>query len=85
MQEPQDNKPIPLTPVGEMWTGLGFDKRQIDEISFAKLYAISFSHGTDGHHRLLLIAQFAKTVEMLMKDMDALRGVAVKAEAVNVD
>jgi hypothetical protein len=73
MLEPQDNNETELTLVGEPWAGLGFDKRQMDEISFAKLYAISFSHGTDDHHRLLLIAQLSKTVGMLMKDLDALR------------
>ncbi len=34
-------------------------EREIKEIRFAKLYKESFAHGTDGHHRLLVIATLA--------------------------
>lgn len=34
-------------------------EREIKEIRFAKLYKESFGHGTDGHHRLCLIATLA--------------------------
>ena len=32
-------------------------EREQKEIAFARLYAESFGHGTDGHTRLLLIAR----------------------------
>ena len=35
------------------------DERQRKEIEFARMYADGFAHGTDGHHRLLLIAKLA--------------------------
>jgi hypothetical protein len=40
------------------------DERQNKEVMFALTYARQFAHGTDGHHRLLLIA---KLVELLNK------------------
>lgn len=33
------------------------DDRQRKELDFAGMYAHGFAHGTDGHHRLLLIAK----------------------------
>lgn len=36
-----------------------FNEREQKEIDFARLYAKNFSHGTDGHNRLLLIAKLA--------------------------
>ena len=32
-----------------------FDERERKEIEFARIYASGFHHGTDGHHRLMLI------------------------------
>lgn len=34
-------------------------ERQQEEIEFALVYNASFNHGTDGHHRLNLIAALA--------------------------
>lgn len=47
-----------------------FDERQQKEIEFASLYAANFSHGTDGHHRLLLIAKMAEFLETLVEDQE---------------
>ena len=35
------------------------DDRQKSEVLFAVTYLLEFKHGTDGHHRLLLIAEMA--------------------------
>ncbi len=35
------------------------DVRQQKEVLFAVEYASKYSHGTDGHHRLMLIAKLA--------------------------
>lgn len=40
------------------------DDRQRREIAFARLYAKEFAHGTDGHHRLLLISALAELLDM---------------------
>ncbi len=40
-----------------------FDDRQLKEIILARHYADSFAHGTDGHNRLLLIAQMSRSLE----------------------
>ena len=43
-----------------------FTERERKEIQFALLYAHEFDHGTDGHHRLKLIAKlFITLVEQL--------------------
>jgi monomeric isocitrate dehydrogenase len=39
------------------------DERQRHEVRFAQLYADTFAHGTDGHHRLLLIAKLADLLD----------------------
>jgi hypothetical protein len=39
------------------------DERQRHEVRFAQLYADTFSHGTDGHNRLLLIAKMADMLD----------------------
>ena len=39
------------------------DARQLKEIEFARIYAKDFAHGTDGHHRLLLIAKLADLLD----------------------
>jgi hypothetical protein len=36
-----------------------FDKRQLSEIEFSRVYATDFQHGTDGHNAKLIIAQQA--------------------------
>ena len=47
------------------------DERQRQEVKFAQMYANGFAHGTDGHHRLLLIAK--------MSDMLGSQELALKA------
>lgn len=37
-------------------------EREIKEIGFAKTYKERFAHGTDGHHRLLLIATLTQAL-----------------------
>lgn len=59
------------------WTN-ELDERQCKEIAFARAYATSFSHGTDGHNRLLLIAKMAEL-------LDAGYGVPVAVKAPEVD
>ena len=39
------------------------DERQKQEVAFARLYALEFKHGTDGHNRLLLIAKLADMLD----------------------
>jgi hypothetical protein len=39
------------------------DERQQKELMFARMYAKDFAHGTDGHHRLLLIAKLAAMLD----------------------
>lgn len=39
------------------------DERQRKELAFARLYAADFSHGTDGHNRLLLLARLADIID----------------------
>lgn len=39
------------------------DERQQKELLLARLYAKDFAHGTDGHHRLLLIAKLAQMLD----------------------
>lgn len=39
------------------------DARQQKEVWFAESYHTSFSHGTDGHNRLLLIALMARLLD----------------------
>lgn len=36
------------------------EERQQKEVMFAITYAEQFTHGTDGHHKLLLIADMAE-------------------------
>jgi hypothetical protein len=45
------------------WRLLLTDDRQRDELRFAETYATSFRHGTDDHHRLLLIARLAELLD----------------------
>jgi hypothetical protein len=39
------------------------DERQQKEVQFAEVYAQHFSHGTDGHNRLLLVAKMAEALD----------------------
>ncbi len=39
------------------------DERQRKEIALARIYAKDFSHGTDGHNRLLLLAKLADMLD----------------------
>jgi len=47
-----------------------FDARQVNEIEFARIYADQFHHGTDGHNRLLLIAQMANKLDALQQQVN---------------
>jgi hypothetical protein len=39
------------------------DERQQQEVRFARAYAAQYGHGTDGHHRLVLIAKLAELLD----------------------
>jgi hypothetical protein len=39
------------------------DERHQKELLFARVYAQGFSHGTDGHNRLLLINKMAELLD----------------------
>lgn len=43
------------------------DDRQRKELDFAAMYANGFSHGTDGHNRLLLIAKLRELLNKAEK------------------
>jgi hypothetical protein len=45
---------------------IGFNERDINEILFAMIYADQFSHGTDGHNRLLIISKLAKALRVAL-------------------
>lgn len=49
------------TPIPE-WEKL-LDDRQRAEIAFAKMYTKNFKHGTDGHHRLTIIARLSDLLD----------------------
>lgn len=40
-----------------------FTIRETQEIGFAQVYTDQFTHGTDGHNRLLLIAKLADMLD----------------------
>jgi hypothetical protein len=46
------------------------DERQQKELLFARLYAKDFAHGTDGHHRLLLIAKLAALLDEYLAEIE---------------
>lgn len=52
-----------------MWKQL-FDERQRQEIEFAVLYAKMFNHGTDGHHRLNIIAKMERLLNNIEQQYD---------------
>lgn len=45
-----------------IWTD-ELDDRQQKELDFARTYAQSYHHGTDGHSRLMLIARLAELLD----------------------
>jgi hypothetical protein len=47
---------------------LELDERQCMEIGFARYYADDFHHGTDGHHRLMLIAKLADMLDDMERE-----------------
>lgn len=48
-------------------------QREIDELQLA-LYYIRRSHGTDGHHRLTLLAKFATLLDITLEGETTLKG-----------
>lgn len=48
------------------YTGMELDERQQAEVDLARHYAQK-PHGTDGHHRLLLIAKLADKIDALTR------------------
>jgi hypothetical protein len=57
-----DSTHEPLSQKANDWTQ-ELDERQQKELKLARLYAKDFAHGTDGHHRLLLIAKLADLLD----------------------
>lgn len=53
----------PETREPQHWTAF-LDERQLKEIAFARDYG-KYLHGTDGHHRLILIATLANMLDNL--------------------
>lgn len=51
-----------MNPTDSVWLE-ELDEHQRKELAFARLYADGFGHGTDGHHRLLLIAKLARLLD----------------------
>lgn len=43
-----------------------FTEREAKEIKFARAYAASFNHGTDGHIRLTIIAKYSSMINPLL-------------------
>ena len=48
------------------------DDRQKSEVLFAVTYLLGFKYGTDGHHRLLLIAEMAGQLNQAEATIEAL-------------
>ena len=46
-----------------------FDKRQLSEIEFCRLYAKDFAHDTDGHNGKMIIAKMADLLDRLETDL----------------
>ena len=57
-REMQGNPPIP----DPAWFS-AFDERQQNQIRFARLYAVKFHHGADGHNNMMIIAQMADLLD----------------------
>lgn len=47
-----------------------FDDRQQKEIRFASIYANNFDHGTDGHHRLKIMAEMRRLLNNIEENYD---------------
>jgi hypothetical protein len=45
------------------------DPRQQKELDFARTYASKYAHGTDGHHRLMLIAELARRLDAMEREL----------------
>lgn len=41
----------------------GLSEREQNEVNFCMVYSEQFSHGTDGHTRLLMVAKLAKMLD----------------------
>lgn len=50
-----------------------FSEREMDELAFA-LYYVRRSHGTDGHHRLSMLAKFALLLGITLEGKTTLKG-----------
>lgn len=46
-----------------------FDKRQLKEIEFCKVYKKDFNHGTQGHNTRVIVADLAEIVENMEREM----------------
>lgn len=59
-----------------------FTERELKEIYFALMYAYNFSHGTDGHNRLILIAKLAElcTDSSVREMIPVAKGVTERAQ-----
>lgn len=66
-QNPEDATRQERSPV--YWYGQ-FTQRDQDEIEFARMYAQTFAHGTDGHNRLMVIAKMAAIIDELSNPKD---------------
>ena len=58
---------------GKLETTGPLSQREIDELGFA-LYYVRRSHGTDGHHRLCLLAKFASLLGITLEGKTVLKG-----------
>lgn len=54
------------------WTTALDPQRQLPEVAFARTYATTFRHGTDGHTRLLLIAALADLLDSYAEALEQL-------------
>jgi hypothetical protein len=50
-----------------------FNEREQKELLFAQMYFNEFGHGTDGHHRLMLIARLLGYLSLAESDPDAFK------------
>lgn len=53
------------------WTD-ELEERTVKEIAFARSYVNAFDHGTDGHHRLQIIAMLADALDRVYMNLDRL-------------
>jgi hypothetical protein len=50
------------------------DDRQQKEVEFSRVYTSMYHHGTDGHHRMLLIAKLAGLLDTTETDLRTAQG-----------